>query len=246
MKHNSIMDQNHSLELEKNFLKHIGYEHGNLLCDELDQKEAEWRDLKTPESLDRWFYQFHKKYKRRIQRRKFTSSFIKKAAIILLAFLGIQAMLITTVEAYRFRFFDTIINFTSKFTQIDFVENEPDDMVNLPKDWAGKYYLSYIPEGYQLVNSEFEHGNGYLKYENGLGEVFRFFWISGESTTLRTDSDDKDMKKVMIHDEEAFLLKKDKMINLHWILNQDILTLEATGLRNNEIIKVAEKIKQLK
>ena len=44
---------------------------------------------------------------------------------------------------------------------------------------------------------------------------------------------------------KAFLLKKDKMITLHWILNQNPYT-EATGLRNNEIIKVAEKIKQLK
>jgi len=237
-------DHEYKATLEDNFLKHIGYEHVENLCDELESQKENWKDIDVSESLNRWFGDFLKQERKRRNkgnRRSSLLKFAKRAAIFLLFLIGINFLLITNVSAYRIHFLNTIISIQEKFTQIDYSSDETDYSVNIPENWSGLYYLTYLPQGYKLTDSSPEIFRATIVFTDDEGNHITLLQHSVQSSQ-QIDSEGGKAKKVLVNEEEAYLTEKDGLKIISWLQYDKTFYLEANNIDVNEMIKIAEGI----
>jgi hypothetical protein len=238
-------DKEYIASLEENFLKHIGYEHIENICSEMEATEGDWKDMDVPGELDQWFLDYKKledKRRKKQQRRNPVLRFARKAAIILLFIVGFNYILIANVEAYRLRFLNSFIFIRDKFTQIDIQKDKVVDESNIPKDWSGLYYLSYLPTGYYLDSANSTLAFQMLYYKNSEGNLLTFQQYNA-ATTQQVDSEDGKVTNIVINEEEAILIEKEDKVIINWIQEEKAFYLEAGNLEIKEMIKTAENIK---
>lgn len=230
--------------LEDNFLKHIGHEHTELLCKSLDLKEDEWKEFEVPESLDQWFEDFQRleqKRSRENERRVKLINLAKKAAIFIVFIIGINYVLVSNVEAYRIKWLNTITNIQDKFTQIDFVEKDNDNVLTVPEDWEGKYYATYIPSGFHLEDSLTGQGISRLTYKDNQGNEIILHQFNLQSS-IQVDSEAGISSQIMIGDYRALLIEKDNSNSISWSVEDAALHINASGIEVEELIKIAESV----
>lgn len=242
-------DQKYKEGLEDNFLTHIGYEYTQLICDELDREEDQWKSTEIPESLDQWFEDFQKlekKRRERADRRLKLLRFSRRAAIIFLCLIGLNYILIKNVDAYRVQWRNTVTHIQKKFTQYDFVDDKADMQGYIPKDWAGRYYLTYLPEGYQLSDTSKQDKVAVITYTNPSGEPIIFYQY-GQNVSVRVDTENGEITDLNINgDEEAFCLKKEDIVLVNWRQEDFTFQINAMKISQSEIIKMAESVTLLK
>ena len=152
MKEQSIDDRERINKLNEAALYNIGYEHVNNVCDQMDQLLEEYKDIKVPESLNEWFLEYEKKYDNKVKSilfRKKALQMSKRVAMILLVVIVTFSAITMSVEAYRIRFFNMIIEVQKRFSSMKFEENNNMEYINeLPKDWKDFFYPMKLPQGY--------------------------------------------------------------------------------------------------
>ncbi len=241
MKKEVNMDLSYKSALEENFLTHIGYEYAGLICEQLDTKEQYIREIEVPESLDTWFAAFLKQ-KRRKKRRMRLLTYAKRAAAILIVLFGINYILVSNVDAYRIRWLNIITGIQKQFTQIDMVEEEGAGTLFVPDDWAGNYYLSYLPAGYQLSDSLKQKSVITLVYTNSEGKQIIFNQFSQNSSS-RIDSEGGEVSDVLINgDQKAIYLQKKDSSILSWVQEGTVFQISGMNISLKELIQIAEGI----
>lgn len=245
MNRSSKEDMEYKANLEENFLKHIGYEYTKLLCEELDGEMDKIDAVNVPESLDEWFANFHKqelKYRRKSVRKNKVLSILKRAAVVILVIIAINYILVASVEAYRIKFLNTIVKIKEKFTQIDVIYDKTDEK-NIPDEWEGRYYPSYIPEGYALTDKFVHEETSTLFYSNNYGDDIIIKQIKND-VSLRIDTESKEAVTVTVGmDKNALYLKKDISSSLIWRWEDTMFTLISDKLDLDILIKIAESVK---
>jgi len=239
-------DKEYKAQLEENFLKHIGYEHVENLCTELDSQKEYWKDIEVPESLDQWFNDFHKQEENRRSKRSKNASvirFMKRAAVVILFIIGINYFLITTVEAYRIQFFKAVVSIQESFTQIDYESNNPGSVPDLSDAWIGMYYFSYLPKGYTLTENDMNKYMAELKYmdEDGNLIVLQQYF---ENSSLIMNSEEGIVTNIIINNEKATLVEKGSNLKIvSWLQYDRAFYLLTYNTKLPEIVKMAESIK---
>lgn len=95
---------------------------------------------------------------------------------------------VSSVEAYRVKWLNTVSSIKEKFIQIDTIEESTDSSDNIPKDWGGKYYLTYLPAGYKLLQTVADDDFPILIYTNQNGNNIVFQQIQ-QGSSVRVDSE---------------------------------------------------------
>jgi hypothetical protein len=238
------VDMEYKNQLEDNFLRHIGYEYTNQLCEELDAAKEQWQDIQLPEGLDSWIRIFAKKEnKRRSSRGSRAIRILKSAAIFLFLFIGINYFLIVNVEAYRTRVMKAIVDIQYSFMNIDYVLNDGDISYPQPDIWENLYYLSYLPKGYTMTESNHTNGNvAYIIYQNEDGNQIAFQQFFSQ-TNMQIDTENAKVTNVSVNGAEAILVEKEDFKIMTWLLEDRAIYLETHNLSNNEVIKMAKNMK---
>lgn len=240
------VDKEYKIKLEDNFLKHIGYEYVENLCNELEEQKEEWKDIRVPESLDNWFQIFLKqeiKRKRKSNRNKAVIRYLKKAAIVILFIVAVNYFLITTVEAYRIQFFKVVVSIQEKFTQIDYETNNHGNVPGVPENWSGFYYLSSLPMGYKLSEYEVHDTIAYIKYLDDRGNWILLHQYLSQSS-LQIDSENAVVTSIIVNGEEAILLEKEANVKIiSWVQDEKAFCLETNNTKLKEMIKIVENVK---
>lgn len=238
-------DMNYKAGLEDNFLKHIGYEYTELLCDELDKKKDEWESIEVPESLDQWFTDFliqEKKRRKKENRRSNALKHAKRAAIFILLIVGVNYILVTNVDAYRLQWLNTIMRIQEKFTQIDIVDEKHGEGAIIPEDWEGKYYPTYVPEGYELADQFFNGNSSVLIYTDSTDQNI-VFNQTNQKSAVRIDSESGKVSNIIINGElEAIVLEKGDVITISWIKEDIALQINSINIELKEMIRIAESM----
>lgn len=245
MNRSSREDMEYMANLEDNFIRHVGYEYTRLLCEELDRDKDKIDAVSVPESLDKWFAHFHKQELRARRRRRSAGKMVtvlKRAAVVILIIVIVNQILVATVEAYRAQFLNTITRIKVKFTQIDLINDDMAEEI-IPRDWEGRYYPSYIPEGYVLSDKLYNGGMPVLIYSNNDGGSISFQQIQ-QNASLRIDTGSGDAVNVTVgEDKEALYLKKDTSSTLIWRREDMIFTLNSDNVSLDILIMIAENVK---
>ena len=239
------VEQGHKEKLEENFLSHIGYEHTQNLCKELDSQKEEWENVEIPESFDQWFQGFHKKHVHQIKRKDKMLTLVKRIAIFLFFFLGVNAFLYSHVEAYRVYLLDSFVQIGEKFTQIDMVSKRPDYLDELSGDWTGKYLPFYLPKGYTVVESTDNSLGTHIVFQNEKDKIVDFRQMDIQMAH-QVDSENGNVKTITINGWEAYLFDKNGAYTLYWLLEDDIIRIEANRVDEKTMIKMVENVRTLK
>lgn len=124
----------------------------------------------------RWYWNAVKKFKREEFFRTMPGRFVKfskYAACLALIALGVFAFRFASVSAFRDEIIDFWIETVERYTQYTIV-TDPDSVVSRPENWDLEYYPHYIPDGFQVHQSESSSSSGTITYQNGRGDQYVF------------------------------------------------------------------------
>jgi hypothetical protein len=178
---------------------------------------------------------FKKDRKTRSNRKIRTYS--KRAAVIFIAVIAISAVAIGSVSAWRVSFMNFILERTQYDTNIKFT----DDDLKADNYKFGEIKLEYVPEGFKLEKSETVGEYLNLTFKNGQ-EFFDFYTIDVRSS-LSIDTEDSNVKELMINGREALYSENDNNRILVW--NDDETAYILTGnISESEFIRIAENVEK--
>jgi hypothetical protein len=237
------VDREYQSQLEDNFLRHIGYEYAELLCEELDTQQEQWQEIHVPESMDRLIHELAGKESKRKRRSSAAMRILRRVAIFVLLFFGLNYFLIVNVEAYRIQVMKAIVKFQSSFLNIDYVSNDGMKSYPQPDAWVNLYYLSYLPEGYTMTESNNTTGNiAFIFYKNEEGDQIAFQQYFTQ-TNMQIDTENAKVTNVSVNGEDAILVEKEDFKIMTWLTVDRAIYLETHNLPYHEVLKIADNMK---
>jgi len=240
-------DNNEQQEiLDKAFFSYVGYHHVQNLNQDLDSNREEINKMNTPKSLDEWFYKFNSDInntKRKNRNWSIFKNITNKAAIIFLVVAISMTVLTVSVDAFRARVFNLIIESTERYLGIK-VEEDKSIEDNSYNEIKGYYVPGYIPEGFELDSIE-EFGKTVIITFTNENSQKILFDQSPNGTSYQLDSEDAVKEDVEINGEEGIALIKGDFIALFWN-NEESSFYVLSDIELEEMIKMAESLEKNK
>ena len=94
------------------------------------------------------------------------------ACVLLVLFIGATTALAVSKTA-RVYLKEFLINIEEEYTEIGFI-TDADTYVDVPEGWGGKYFMSYIPDGFDLIEILPGSMINNVCYINEAGDCLRF------------------------------------------------------------------------
>lgn len=158
----------------------------------------------------------------------------KVAACLVLVFYVGLTVAVATVESARVELLQFILNIGERYTSFGF--KETGEAVEVPSEWNGYYYPSYIPEGYTLAESFPD----VVLYKNSRQEELVFSEL-GVNTSGVIDTENAAIDYMMIGGKTAMIVEKGIWTTIIWNIDNRCLLVEYMGERD-ETIKIAESV----
>ncbi|NLN41742.1 MAG: DUF4367 domain-containing protein [Clostridiales bacterium] len=194
-----------------------------------------------PTELDEKMKKLISSYKKRNKRKEMWKTgrkiFTKVAVFLFITILG-MSILAVSVEAFRMKIFNFVVEVQDKLTSVGLEEND-----EVTDDSSHIYMPSYIPEGYKIMDVQSFKYITAIQYVNDTGDTIFFEQCKEGQSILRIDTENAESNRVIINGIEAFIINKNQMTGLVWHESEMTFTLMGT-LNENELIKMAESIKK--
>lgn len=181
----------------------------------------------------------HKEQKRRTLK-KYNNYFKKGIAILLIAFIGV-GVLTFSVEAYRIKFLNFILEYTDKYTEIRYNENinkVNEDKENSTEETGIK--LNYIPQNFVLKRKVINGTSIYIEFENNKEN----FVISAreQEGIAHIDTENAEVENLNINNNQYMIVEKNGRISVHWTMNNMMYMLSG-NIEKEEIINIIKNLK---
>lgn len=174
--------------------------------------------------------------KRRIRRAvKVTlPQFGKAVAVCLLIFYIGLSTAIAAVPSVRKSVLHFIMRIEERYTSLEFAGNGIETEV--PKEWRGRYYLSYIPDGFVYESTDgFE-----VSYVDSHGNMLLFAEYGTESS-VNIDTENAKVQFVDIQGHSVLLSEKNGWVTLAWAVSDCFFILDFQG-DVDEAMRIAENV----
>jgi hypothetical protein len=231
-------------KLNETFLYDVGYEHMNNICDETDRLLAEYNELEVPDNLNQWFINYNRKLIRKEKNQVIRRSVLKlgkKIAAVLIVISIAGSIVTMSVEAFRVRFFNLIIETSQKFSLVSQEEvGETQVVYEVPSEWGTYYYPEFLPEGYDLNSTRALNDTKIMIFSNGTNHdiVFSQGTLSGKS---QIDSENGKVIEVDINGDNGVLSIKDDIKILNWSNNEMSFNIQG-NVEESVLLAIAERI----
>ncbi len=232
-------------KMNTTFLYLQGDKQVDYICEEADNNLEKYKDIEIPESMDKWFLEYNEKLNKeeeRKRRRKKIQSISKRVAIIFLGIIVAGGAVTMSVDAFRIKFFNMVIQTSEEFSKITFNEknNDVEKVDELRKDIGAHYYPEYIPKGYELKEIRGDEFKTFV-FNNDEGGKILFSRYGIKGTTL-IDTEDAEVSNVIINGNEAIVSIKDRVSIILWSEGESVFSI-VCKLKKEELIKMAESVK---
>ena len=173
---------------------------------------------------------------RKAQIRRYVPKIAEIAACILLVICIAAPLAVANIESVRASVVRFLIQINDEYAEIGIVEEGA--TIEVPDGWNGGYYLSYIPEGYQ-VEQVLLRGVGVL-YLNEASKALTFH-EGYEHLTINIDSEDKVVTYESVNGETALVLEDEVGTSIVWSKGKDYFILQLDEPKE-EALKVARGV----
>lgn len=155
------------------------------------------------------------------------------AAGLLVFFIGLSTA-VAAVPSVRANMLHFIMKIDEKYTSLEFVNSGIE--IEVPTEWRGRYYLSYIPDGFV-----FEEADGFeVTYADSLGNMLMFAEYGAESS-IDIDTEDANVQFVDLQGHSALLSEKNGWVTLTWAVSNRYFILDLQGTAE-EAIYIARSV----
>lgn len=173
---------------------------------------------------------------RKAQIRRYVPKIAEIAACILLVVCIAAPLAVANIESVRASVVRFLTQINDEYAEIGIVEEGA--TIEVPDGWNGGYYLSYIPEGYQ-VEQVLLRGVGVL-YLNEASKALTFH-EGDEHLTINIDSEDKVVTYESVNGETALVLEDEVGTSIVWSKGKDYFILQLDEPKE-EALKVARGV----
>lgn len=191
----------------------------DMLVQYMKQAEAVWMSRIPPEAKlhHRFSGRFLKKmrallrYERQsVRTRKLTADLRRMAAVILLA-LGVGCVLTLSVDAYRAKFFEIVMEVFPELTSIRTAPKDPSVEREFEPVEPG-----YVPEGYEVEERIIDAIGVSMTYMDRNGKRIGYHQtLLGTGETI-LDTEDAETETIILNGEEIMVIEKNKFYILWW------------------------------
>lgn len=220
-----------------------------LLAEEEENLAHHDQDIKDDVQLEQLVMQGEKRMQKHINKR-YRMSQIKyvtrsvipptvrvAASILLFCYLGLTVA-IAADSSVRIRVMEFIMNIEEEYTEFGF--EETGKYIDIPIEWDGFYYPTYIPQGMVLkdILSEtvlYEHSNG----------THLWFYDMSDGTKGTLDTENATVESISLNGQVAMISEKDHWVSILWNIDNRVLMVDYTGTRE-EAIQIAESVRMIK
>ena len=169
----------------------------------------------------------------------------------IMAALGILCVGFTTAFAssasFRVRVFSMFKKDHGQYTAVKLQEDEQ-KAFDVPNGWEGMYYPSCIPAEFEVESVENSFGREFAAYmrDKNNSDVRLIFEEMSENNEMNVDTENARVYHTKIHGSDAIVSIKEKTSSIIWSENNRILSIMMDGDNEEQILKVAESVKQIK
>lgn len=233
-------------KLTDNYLYSIGFEHVNNIIEEYDCKQNEINHIQIPDSLNQWvidFFEINKKRKKQEKTKNNMRRIIRRIAACLLVLIVTSSIVTVSVEAFRVRFLNLMIETSQRFADVRIEENTSNDYINkISSDWNDYYYPAFIPKGFVLESAIDVNGTKHLIFNNESSEEIMFIQGSIDAG-FQLDTEDGKAIEVDIKSLDGLIVEKDGAITIVWYNNKNSFYLKGK-LEKSILLKMAESVEK--
>ncbi|GEM_PF-1083286 len=175
----------------------------------------------------------NEKKREKERRRAMMKRYTKRIAVAVAAFIFAGGITIFSVDALRVRFLNLVVEIAESHSTFDFEGKE------LPGELYSDIQLNYIPDGFELAESEVRDATVYLKFKK---EEQYFNVLRKEPhISINTDTQDAVIEKTTVNGYEAFYSSNSNINILVFHDNTYAYTING-NIEKDEIMKIAENI----
>lgn len=148
-------------------------------------------------------------------------------------------------ESFRVQVYTMFAQDYGEYTAISMKE-VPEAAFDVPEEWGGDYYPSYIPEGFEMTDIY----NGldvmfYVEYRNA-DNIRLNFDDDPISTEMNIDTENARVYYTDIHGEQALVSVKPKHVIIVWSEDNRIFTVSIDGDDEETALRVARSIRRIR
>lgn len=199
----------------------------------------------TDESVKHFETELHSRL-RRDKRQAYQQRFLKTAARAVAAVLVVIStfsLAMVSVEAFRVRVMNLLIDVQEKYTSFQLSEDGGGDTggIEAPEVPTSGYLPSYIPDGYELVDSQMLDSFTHIVYQNAAEETLVFGAFSS-GTSLAVDSENASRNEpIEINGNAGTLIVKEPMAAVIWQMDGKLFLVQG-NVTAEEAVKIAESV----
>lgn len=212
--------------------------------------------LEEESSLQRTLAAARKKLdaEKRRQRRKQWRAGVKRvlpkavqtAACVVLLLAIATPIAVANVASIRSQVMQLLISIDQVRGVADIQLMDSSERFDVPAEWTGEYYLSYIPEGMQLseVNSHEELCTTH--YTSDAGQ-YLYFYEGTSNTTSTIGIEYTTISYETLNGQTVWIAESEEFNVIHvvWSLDAQWFMLHSNGLDREETLRVAEGVKKI-
>lgn len=165
---------------------------------------------------------------------------LRKVAVFLLVLnLGFTTAT-AMVPSVRIKVMELLINIEREYTELSLWESQGASF-EVPIDWKGSYFPSFIPDGYEIFEVVDTFGICSIKYLNSEDQEVSF--LEGtEYSSVNINTEGAKTEFILVHGRPGMIaLREDGYIFIAWSETDRMLILGYTGTRE-DAIKIAESV----
>ncbi len=211
-------------------------EAASIAADELGRELTDPEDVEFSKEHENAMRKLFRNEQRKLVYKK-VSKYSKRAAVFLLTVVVVSGIFVFSVEAWRVKVLNLVIDMSQTHSEINFSEEgtKGDSYA------SDEITLDYIPEGFKLDKKDVKGDMISLVFK---GEESYFIFSMRKITgSVGIDTEDASVKKLKINGYEALFSSNEKVKILVWHNEDYTFSLSGT-VEENEMAEIARNIKK--
>lgn len=167
------------------------------------------------------------------------------AAMLAVMFAVAGTVALAASETIRVEVMRLIASVSEKYTALKLVEDE-EASFDVPADWQGISYPSYIPSGLELLSVDSDAGFSTVDYGSDDSQIALVFQELGESVEMNLDTEDALLTPVSINACSGIMVEKRNKIHIYWCDDQMYYILTTRDMERDTALQIAQSVKKIR
>ena len=223
----------------------VAEKEGQRFLDEKDKLKNNPEYLPSPEAVQNFSRQtdaYLEKSKAYTRKRRILAA-LNKAAVAILITLVILGTTVVTVEAFRVKALNFLMNVQQEYTSFQLQDSSNDsEGVSTNIDWHQSYVPTYMPDGYEISSITDSELSKTIEFTNLQGSLITYMELSAGAKPALDTEHATGFEAVSINGHEGTMVMKNSLVTIIWAMNDRMFMIRGQ-IEKDMAIEMAEGVK---